>query len=536
MQKILIQVTIALFCTVAVSSSAAFAETQVIIPPGASIQTNPFSLSPTVLNVKINDTVTWQNQDSAVHTVTTGTTQYGYDGRFDSGPIEPGKTFSYKFGKAGTYQYFCIFHPWMTGVVNVSDASSVEPAIAIDISADRSSYKMGDTIQVSGTVSQFIPNEIVTIWVEDNHGETIATKHVETESGKAFETSIPISNTLWIPGTTYMIFGQYGSRSDVAESKIMVEPISKPQESKPQTTSKTDVTDTSSYPGTYKEVDAGQDNYITVQTGHHAYFPGQEVSIAGSIWAGMFQQVGGAAYLVTAPTKVLDSNSMSEVIGIQVLDPAGKSLLNQSYIADGNGQYNIVFNIPQDAKVGEYTIYANIEAKEGLLDSLEPSVAARLGSHAVFEVAEPSQFVVRTNTGGLVAEIGSNSTVANFKFNSTQKSISFTVEGKSGTDGVALVTIPNALLGGQLQAFIDGKAQPYGSGNVIAISGQDMSILEINYHHSIHTIEIVGTKAAGTYTNTSDVPEFSAMSPVILAIAIISTVIISSKARYYKDI
>ena len=64
-------------------------------------------------------TVTWSNDDVAVHTVTSGTVSEGPDDIFDSGIISPGSTFEHTFEDSGTYDYFCIVHPWMIGTVQV---------------------------------------------------------------------------------------------------------------------------------------------------------------------------------------------------------------------------------------------------------------------------------------------------------------------------------------------------------------------------------------------------------------------------------
>jgi plastocyanin len=86
--------------------------------PGCDATNSCFS--PSEVSVKVGDTVTWQNNDSAAHTVTSGTPSDGPDGTFDSSLFMPGKTFSYTFDKAGEYNYFCMVHPWMTGKVNVT--------------------------------------------------------------------------------------------------------------------------------------------------------------------------------------------------------------------------------------------------------------------------------------------------------------------------------------------------------------------------------------------------------------------------------
>ena len=43
----------------------------------------------------------------------------GPDDIFDSGITSPGSTFEHTFEDSGTYDYFCIVHPWMIGTVQV---------------------------------------------------------------------------------------------------------------------------------------------------------------------------------------------------------------------------------------------------------------------------------------------------------------------------------------------------------------------------------------------------------------------------------
>ena len=61
----------------------------------------------------------WHNIDDMAHTVSSGTPAEGLDDVFDSGLVPAGGMFSYKFEEAGTYDYFCMVHPWMTGTVIV---------------------------------------------------------------------------------------------------------------------------------------------------------------------------------------------------------------------------------------------------------------------------------------------------------------------------------------------------------------------------------------------------------------------------------
>jgi len=74
--------------------------------------------------VDVGGEVTWTNTDTAAHTATSGNPTDGPDGTFDSSLFGPGKTFSHKFDEAGTFNYFCMVHPWMTGVVTVQSAEA----------------------------------------------------------------------------------------------------------------------------------------------------------------------------------------------------------------------------------------------------------------------------------------------------------------------------------------------------------------------------------------------------------------------------
>ena len=71
------------------------------------------------ITVGVGATVTWTNDDTAAHTVTSGTPTDGPDGVFDSSIVMSGATFEHTFEEAGQYDYFCIVHPWMTGKVTV---------------------------------------------------------------------------------------------------------------------------------------------------------------------------------------------------------------------------------------------------------------------------------------------------------------------------------------------------------------------------------------------------------------------------------
>ena len=83
------------------------------------------AFSPKVIQVAQGTTVTWSNDDSVLHTVTAGSSdgQVGTpSGVFDSGDLLSGESFSFTFDEVGEFPYYCIPHPWMSGMVLVVPA------------------------------------------------------------------------------------------------------------------------------------------------------------------------------------------------------------------------------------------------------------------------------------------------------------------------------------------------------------------------------------------------------------------------------
>ena len=82
----------------------------------SSLTTDAYAPNP--VQVSVGGTVTWTNDDSVPHTVTSGENGTP-DQRFDSGIMAPTATFEYTFTEAGDYPYFCLLHPNQVGTVSV---------------------------------------------------------------------------------------------------------------------------------------------------------------------------------------------------------------------------------------------------------------------------------------------------------------------------------------------------------------------------------------------------------------------------------
>lgn len=73
---------------------------------------------PPVIEIEKGKQVTWVNEDSAFHSVTSGFYDSPSD-LFDSGYLDPFESYTVVFDDAGVYDYFCTLHPWMMGQVIV---------------------------------------------------------------------------------------------------------------------------------------------------------------------------------------------------------------------------------------------------------------------------------------------------------------------------------------------------------------------------------------------------------------------------------
>jgi plastocyanin len=77
------------------------------------IETSKILFAPAEIKARVGDVLEWVNNDFVAHTAT------ARDGRFDV-MLEPGQSGSTRLQKAGSFDYYCRYHPNMTGRVTVS--------------------------------------------------------------------------------------------------------------------------------------------------------------------------------------------------------------------------------------------------------------------------------------------------------------------------------------------------------------------------------------------------------------------------------
>lgn len=74
------------------------------VPENFDIKMAGSKFTPESVTIKVGDKITWINDDSTPHTVSSD------DGVFESGGLERGKIFEYTFVAKGVYPYRCDIH------------------------------------------------------------------------------------------------------------------------------------------------------------------------------------------------------------------------------------------------------------------------------------------------------------------------------------------------------------------------------------------------------------------------------------------
>src|SRR5690348_8394865 len=177
----------------------------------AACTTTHNCFSPNPITVAPGTEVEWKNGDTLSHTVTSGKSLDDPDlgSVFDSGMIKNGAEFKFTFANAGTYDYLCSVHPWMTGQVIVGN-STPSPNI-ITVTTNQYSYKDGENIIISGSVNNYVANGLVSVRIINPAGNIVNVDQVDLRSDGTFVISKTAIGTLWqVPGT-YQVVAQYGN-------------------------------------------------------------------------------------------------------------------------------------------------------------------------------------------------------------------------------------------------------------------------------------------------------------------------------------
>lgn len=119
------------------------------------------------------------------------------------------------------------------------------------------------------------------------------------------------------------------------------------------------------------------------------------------------------------------------------------------------------------------------------------------------------------------ASLSSNSTVSTFTFDHANKRITFNTIGPANTTGYFNISIPTELLSGPWKINLDGADV---TSKAKISENQTHTTIYLNYSHSTHNIQIVGTHV---------IPEYPTATTLVLAVLLLSMpiIIVAKKKR-----
>src|SRR6266568_1697774 len=80
-----------------------------------SVQIENYAYAPSSITVEVGDTITWTNDDTAPHTITTSSGPQALSSPY----LSKGQSWGFTFRAPGTYSYYCAVHPYMRAQVIV---------------------------------------------------------------------------------------------------------------------------------------------------------------------------------------------------------------------------------------------------------------------------------------------------------------------------------------------------------------------------------------------------------------------------------
>ena len=193
---------------------------QVTILPGTSDQSLGLKLYPEILPFKDGDTITWKNEDTVPHKMTSGIGVHPeYSGKFfKTNEIAPGKAGKVKFDVKNSFAfyYFCEIHPWLSGKLVVETAVESQPETPNPVSASKSD----SSILVSGQEHYDFRKTAYDVLIYRGN-ELVKSKSGLLDEDGAFAETIPADTMS--PGK-YTVKAVYGLPTQVAITNIELSP------------------------------------------------------------------------------------------------------------------------------------------------------------------------------------------------------------------------------------------------------------------------------------------------------------------------
>ncbi len=290
---------------------------------------------PSSVNIFVGDRVLMKNTDSAAHTFTSGTPDNGPDGVFDTSLLMTGASFEWKPSSSGKQPYFCMVHPWMTGVINVqssSSSSSSSPSVSIPSSANVIMSPGSGAPGCENTNSCYSPatfsagkGSTVTWFNADSAAHTVTSGTPGNGPSGRFDSSLlMVGGSFSHKFSDDGVFPYFCMVHPWMTGKVAITrsgPIIGPQPTLEE------ALNSSTMPTTPAPTPAT----ISVSTDDYQYSPDERVTVSVS-------------------------TSTSTNVVISVTDPSGDLIVLRSISTDSRGNGSLQFKLPDSLQSGSYVI------------------------------------------------------------------------------------------------------------------------------------------------------------------------------------
>jgi plastocyanin len=196
----------------------------ITIPNGASSQGPTLGFYPDELPVFVGDTIVWKNQDSVVHSITSGLPDYPEKSGefFHPGKVDPGKSASFVLANSDyiAFYYFCEIHPWLTGKIFLSDLPEAKSETDTPIITEDSTYLYGDVIKITGQVHEDFAGTKYTTLTYNQKNDLVDVSHGYFDKDASYLQIIDAKGSTWSSNGYYKVKLVYGVPSKVSQASF----------------------------------------------------------------------------------------------------------------------------------------------------------------------------------------------------------------------------------------------------------------------------------------------------------------------------
>lgn len=139
---------------------------------------------PKEATVDVGGKVIFSNTDTAAHTFTAGSATDGPSGEFDSSLVMAGSSYEWTPTTAGEVPYFCMVHPWMTGLIVVQEAGTEDNGEEMHTEGASATGMLSDGVKVGIGASASTAGEIMKISVDFEDSEHVNYDIMVTQNGE----------------------------------------------------------------------------------------------------------------------------------------------------------------------------------------------------------------------------------------------------------------------------------------------------------------------------------------------------------------